>query len=1238
MVSKTVTKRRLMEVIHIDVVPFACVERSHYLATNNPPVTGNPTDENVRRKLYTTLALPVKRKHQHVRGDVESLPPRSWEPSHPLHTLHPSLWHFREPVASQQDPNLIKKPYACSTPIFYLTCTCKLVDDIQLYPLPVSPLASHQGEPGSIPGWVTSDFHMWESCRTMPLVGGSSPDLHSSPPLHSGAAPYSPQPTSSALKTSHFTSNICHGSQASFFLWVWAILLSELSVTCDTLASISWDDNEHYNIRRERREKVSGSKRERELCKPVARKCTPLSPPYIGIFSLPGPAEVTAKLSNAIPRTTPGREKVSGSKRERELCKPVARKCTPLSPPYIGIFSLPGPAEVTAKLSNAIPRTTPGREKVSGSKRERELCKPVARKCTALSPPYIGIFSLPGPAEVTAKLSNAIPVLRADEGETRCIWSSTGMQERGKWGDRQENPPSSGIFRHDSHVQKSGSVTPPGIEPDSLWWEASSLTACAISSRYCRQEYNTVVSAFTINPCSIPGGVATGFSHVGIAPDDAAGRRVFLSWGLPFPIPALLHFPFRFTLICSQDVGVERFGQPVTAMPREHHRLRYEAPECLHCDIVRTLSEPYGVMDGGFWGGGGEVARARQRVGLDNLGARTRLTNRQVGYSRHPTHNLSSSSAPRATFLPKDARRQISMRLPGGRDNVWQIRPHVLTSERLNCFYVIRYNPFTANSNFSEALLKFYFQDIPPPRASPGNHTKRQPHQIQYKRRIKKLLEDVFFLLDFVRQAVGRVAVGWKCVRAFVALDRLQLELPGAAIFTLPRVKPREKSVQRGTKRWPMVVFFSMLNVGGIYSQAVYLGNGNDAPRRRLFLRQLGRELNGGQLAKRLMLSNLPRSISARIQEILPGNQQRGNSDKDTSRDACGKRQRCKPCLAMETLRLTKYCWPAAQECCEMVLQRGEEGCVLCPGLSGVGAGCTLSAANLILSLTTGCALHPPFPSLFPGSNCIAHLHFARGCHRLCSLDHLNGPKKRKRAPFTLTNRSLLLRNYFPSIVTNFTGRMSLSAPVEVYAGIGTVTSFTVDFKSAHFVVNSLYTQCPASDTQERQTSGRDLLSRALNVAWGIATHPCTSTRLSACLSGDHYVGVPQSDVSVCLFCPRVHVSTMFHASSRASELAVWNELVRHSTVVECVVVVKVGNESGEGLHCGAAWDGEETNPEKRVQWSGRVTADKGRQTLSQPLRLANPPARPLSYHTAESSPEDIPPSTAQVLRRDTRP
>ncbi|KAJ8893138.1 hypothetical protein PR048_005721 [Dryococelus australis] len=54
-----------------------------------------------------------------------------------------------------------------------------------------------QYQTGSLP-----TFRMWESGRTMSLVGGCSRGYPVSPPLHSGAPPYLPQSPSSALKTS----------------------------------------------------------------------------------------------------------------------------------------------------------------------------------------------------------------------------------------------------------------------------------------------------------------------------------------------------------------------------------------------------------------------------------------------------------------------------------------------------------------------------------------------------------------------------------------------------------------------------------------------------------------------------------------------------------------------------------------------------------------------------------------------------------------------------------------------------------------------------------------------------------------------------------------------------------------------------------------------------------------------------------------------------------------------------
>ncbi|KAJ8875843.1 hypothetical protein PR048_023745 [Dryococelus australis] len=59
-------------------------------------------------------------------------------------------------------------------------------------------VAEHQGDPGSIPGRFSPDFRMWESST------GFLGDLPFPPSFLSGAAPYSYQSPSSALKTSMF--------------------------------------------------------------------------------------------------------------------------------------------------------------------------------------------------------------------------------------------------------------------------------------------------------------------------------------------------------------------------------------------------------------------------------------------------------------------------------------------------------------------------------------------------------------------------------------------------------------------------------------------------------------------------------------------------------------------------------------------------------------------------------------------------------------------------------------------------------------------------------------------------------------------------------------------------------------------------------------------------------------------------------------------------------------------------
>ncbi|KAJ8885726.1 hypothetical protein PR048_011924 [Dryococelus australis] len=83
------------------------------------------------------------------------------------------------------------------------------------------------------PALSLPDFHMGESCRMMPLVGGFSRGLPFSPHFHSGAAPFSPHSLSSALATSLYmfgsatlkTFSQCTPRQgfAAYFVSTWVL-------------------------------------------------------------------------------------------------------------------------------------------------------------------------------------------------------------------------------------------------------------------------------------------------------------------------------------------------------------------------------------------------------------------------------------------------------------------------------------------------------------------------------------------------------------------------------------------------------------------------------------------------------------------------------------------------------------------------------------------------------------------------------------------------------------------------------------------------------------------------------------------------------------------------------------------------------------------------------------------------------------------------------------------------------
>ena len=73
--------------------------------------------------------------------------------------------------------------------------------------------------------------------------------------------------------------------------------------------------------------------------------------------------------------------------------------------------------------------------------------------------------------------------------------------------------------------------------------------------------------------------------------------------------------------------------------------------------------------------------------------------------------------------------------------------------------------------------------------------------------------------------------------------------------------------VARKTNRWPMVIFYSMLNVAGINAQIIY--NSNNKVGRSNFLKQLGLTLADCYLRVRSQCTSLPRSLKRDIQCLL---------------------------------------------------------------------------------------------------------------------------------------------------------------------------------------------------------------------------------------------------------------------------------------------------------------------------------------------------------------------------------
>lgn len=96
-------------------------------------------------------------------------------------------------------------------------------------------------------------------------------------------------------------------------------------------------------------------------------------------------------------------------------------------------------------------------------------------------------------------------------------------------------------------------------------------------------------------------------------------------------------------------------------------------------------------------------------------------------------------------------------------------------------------------------------------------------------------------------------------------------------------------NVARGTNRWPMVIFYSLMNVAGINSYIIYMQNNPDKKiNRRIFLQSLSYDLVSSQLRRRALNTSLPRNIKLRLFELckIDGPESSGTSFNKTGR--CG--------------------------------------------------------------------------------------------------------------------------------------------------------------------------------------------------------------------------------------------------------------------------------------------------------------------------------------------------------------
>lgn len=95
-------------------------------------------------------------------------------------------------------------------------------------------------------------------------------------------------------------------------------------------------------------------------------------------------------------------------------------------------------------------------------------------------------------------------------------------------------------------------------------------------------------------------------------------------------------------------------------------------------------------------------------------------------------------------------------------------------------------------------------------------------------------------------------------------------------------------NVSRNSRRWPLTIFFSLLNTASINAFVIYKNNNTELPRRK-FIKQLGLALLSDYMQERQANPRLPRSLKRKISDITKTSD--SGTPSGTASNNSGKRQ-----------------------------------------------------------------------------------------------------------------------------------------------------------------------------------------------------------------------------------------------------------------------------------------------------------------------------------------------------------